>query len=63
MMKDDALLIAVALKAFADIANILTRVDEAMEQESHIYSPLSTACAYWNVLVDNLCPNPAVNYG
>jgi hypothetical protein len=27
MMKDDALLIVQALKAFADIANILTRAD------------------------------------
>jgi hypothetical protein len=63
MMKDDALLIAVALKAFADIANILTRVDEAMEQESHIYSPLSTACAYWILAVDSLCSNHAVDLG
>jgi hypothetical protein len=45
MMKDDALLIAVALKAFTDIANILTRVDQWMERESQIYSPLSTSCA------------------
>jgi hypothetical protein len=28
MMKDDALLIAAALKAFADIANILTRANK-----------------------------------
>jgi hypothetical protein len=34
MMKDDALLIAQALKAFADIANILTRADQGMEPES-----------------------------
>jgi hypothetical protein len=45
MMKDDALLIIGALKAFADIANILTRADKRVEGESQIYSPLSTACA------------------
>ena len=45
MMKDDALLIAQALKAFADIANILTRADTRVEPESQIYSPLSTGCA------------------
>lgn len=63
MMKDDALLIAAALKAFADIANILTRADEAMEQESQIYSPLSTTCAYWFLAVDSLCSNRAVHLG
>jgi hypothetical protein len=36
MMKDDALLIFGALKAFADIANILTRADKRVEQESQI---------------------------
>jgi hypothetical protein len=63
MMKDDALLIAAALKAFADIANILTRANKRAAQDSQIYSPLSTACALWNVPVDSLCPNPAVNSG
>ena len=63
MMKDDALLIAVALKAFTDIANILTRADLWMERESQIYSPLSTSCAYWIVPVDSLCSNRAVNSG
>jgi hypothetical protein len=46
MMKDDALLIAQALKAFADIANILTRANARVRRDSQIYSPLSTACAY-----------------
>ena len=46
MMKDDALLIVQALKAFADIANILTRADKRVERDSQICSPLSTACAY-----------------
>jgi hypothetical protein len=46
MMRDDALLIAQALKAFADIANILTRVNKRVERDSQICSPLSTACAY-----------------
>jgi hypothetical protein len=45
MMKDDALLIVQALKAFADIANILTHVDKRVELDSQICSPLSTACA------------------
>jgi hypothetical protein len=45
MMKDDAPLIVQTLKAFADIANILTRADTRVERESQIYSPLSTACA------------------
>jgi len=56
-------LIAAALKAFADIANILTRANKRAAQDSQIYSPLSTACALWNVPVDSLCPNPAVNSG
>ncbi len=63
MMKDDALLIGVALKAFKDIANILTRADQGMKPESQIYSPLSTACAYRIVPVDSLCSNRAVNSG
>jgi|LauGreDrversion4_2_1035121.scaffolds.fasta_scaffold01452_13 hypothetical protein len=63
MMKDDALLIGAALKAFADIANILTRADHGIEPESQIYSPLSTACAYGVAPVDSLCPNRAVNSG
>lgn len=54
MMKDDALLIGAALKAFADIANILTRADHGIEPESQIYSPLSTACAYGIAPVDSL---------
>jgi hypothetical protein len=45
MMKDDALLIAQALKAFADIANILTRANKRVKRESQICSPLSTDCA------------------
>jgi hypothetical protein len=45
MMKDDALLMVGALKAFADIANSLTRADKKMGPESQIYSPLSTSCA------------------
>jgi hypothetical protein len=45
MMKDDVLLIAEALKAFADIANILTHDDKRAEPESQISSPLSTGCA------------------
>ena len=60
MMKDDALLIVQALKAFADIANILTRADKRVERDSQICSPLSTACAYWISVVDSLCPNRAV---
>jgi hypothetical protein len=63
MMKDDALLIIGALKAFADIANILTRANKRVERESQIYSPLFTACAKWNVPVDRLCPNRAVKSG
>jgi hypothetical protein len=46
MMKDDVLLIVQTLKAFADIANILTRADKRVKRDSQIYSPLSTACAY-----------------
>jgi hypothetical protein len=46
MMKDDALLIVLALKAFADIANILTRANAQERRDSQICSPLSTACAY-----------------
>jgi hypothetical protein len=45
MMKDDVLLIAQALKAFADIANILTHKQNLNQPESQISSPLSTACA------------------
>jgi hypothetical protein len=35
MMKDDGLLRSHALKAFADIANILTGNDNAIPSESH----------------------------
>jgi hypothetical protein len=45
MMKDDVLLISQSLKAFADIANILTRKGKRNPKESQIPSPLSTACA------------------
>jgi hypothetical protein len=44
MMKDDALLIAQALKAFADIANILTSKGKRNPTESQIPSPLFTGC-------------------
>ena len=60
MMKDDVLLIAQALKAFADIANILTRKHERAQQESQLSSPISTGCAYQNAPVDRLWPNRAL---
>jgi hypothetical protein len=44
MMKDDVLLISQALKAFADIANILTSKGKRNPMESHIPSPLFTGC-------------------
>jgi len=39
MMKDDVLLIAQVLKAFADIANILTHKQNPIQPDSHISSP------------------------
>jgi hypothetical protein len=57
MMKDDGLLRSPALKAFADIANILTGNDKAIPNESHHLSPLSTGCAKRFAHVDSLCPN------
>jgi hypothetical protein len=44
MMKDDVLLISQALKAFADIANILTSKGKRNPTESQISSPLFTGC-------------------
>jgi hypothetical protein len=44
MMKDDVLLISQALKAFADIANILTSNAKRNPTESQIPSPLFTGC-------------------
>jgi hypothetical protein len=44
MMKDDVLLISQALKAFADIANILTSKGKRNPKESQIPSPLFTGC-------------------
>jgi hypothetical protein len=63
MMKDDVLLIAQALKAFTDIANILTHEHKWMDGESQFPSPVSTACGYQNTPVDRLCPNRTAKPG
>jgi hypothetical protein len=44
MMKDDVLLISQALKAFTDIANILTSTGKRNPTESQTQSPLFTGC-------------------
>jgi hypothetical protein len=49
MMKDDALLIVQALKAFADIANILTRADTRVERAG------GTGLANFFPIIHRLC--------
>jgi hypothetical protein len=63
MMKDDGLLKAEPLKAFADIANSLTQPLRVIPNESQIYSPLFTGCGMRFAHVDRLWPNRELNHG
>ena len=57
MMKDDGLLIARALKAFADIANSLTKELHLIVTDSQFSSPLFTSCGNCFAVVESLCSN------
>ena len=54
------LLIDGVLKAFADIANSLTRAASQTPWESQNQSPLFTGCGLRFAPVDRLCPNRGV---